>query len=189
MIDLPGFADQATDAQTCFRAVLDAMSRPGSIHQAGASLTPPAPLNRATAAVLLTLADADTLVFMDTTHEAAREWAGFHCGCPFTDAPTATLAVHDALPDLAALDTGTDEAPHASATLLLQVQALGTGTPWLLSGPGLRTPTRLLVEGLPADFAAIWAANHALFPRGIDLILCAGSQLAALPRSLTVMEG
>ena len=28
-----------------------------------------------------------------------------------------------------------------------------------------------------------------LFPRGIDLILCAGDTLAALPRSVTVREG
>jgi alpha-D-ribose 1-methylphosphonate 5-triphosphate synthase subunit PhnH len=45
------------------------------------------------------------------------------------------------------------------------------------------------VYGLPRDFAAIWQRNHALFPRGIDLILCAGNQLAALPRSVSIREG
>ena len=47
----------------------------------------------------------------------------------------------------------------------------------------------VLTGALPADFAAIWQRNHAQYPRGIDLILCAGSQLAALPRSVAVREG
>jgi len=47
-------------------------------------------------------------------------------------------------------------------------------------------PVVLEIDGLPADFAARWAANHALFPRGVDVILCAGTSVAALPRSVTV---
>jgi alpha-D-ribose 1-methylphosphonate 5-triphosphate synthase subunit PhnH len=47
----------------------------------------------------------------------------------------------------------------------------------------------LLVDGLPADFVAVWQRNHALFPRGVDLILCAGRSVAALPRSVSVSEG
>ena len=44
----------------------------------------------------------------------------------------------------------------------------------------------LEVTGLPDDFPALWAANHALFPRGADLLLCCGTTLAALPRSVRV---
>ena len=50
----------------------------------------------------------------------------------------------------------------------------------------LRTPATLDVAGLPADFAATWAENHALYPRGIDLLLTAGPALVALPRSVSV---
>jgi alpha-D-ribose 1-methylphosphonate 5-triphosphate synthase subunit PhnH len=190
MIDLPGFADPTAGAQACFRAVLDAMSRPGTVHDAGTGLTPPAPLDAATAAVLLTLADADTPVFIAAKHQAVREWAGFHCGCPFAATPAdASFVLAAELPDLGSLDAGSDEAPHASATALLQVRALGGGSAWRLDGPGLRQPASLLVDGLPGDFAAIWAANHALFPRGVDIILCAGGRLAALPRSLRITEG
>jgi alpha-D-ribose 1-methylphosphonate 5-triphosphate synthase subunit PhnH len=44
------------------------------------------------------------------------------------------------------------------------------------------------VEGLAPGFVAEWAANHARFPRGIDLILCAGDRLAAFPRTLMIQE-
>ena len=40
--------------------------------------------------------------------------------------------------------------------------------------------------GLPANFAAMWQSNHALFPRGVDLVLCAGATVTALPRSVSI---
>jgi alpha-D-ribose 1-methylphosphonate 5-triphosphate synthase subunit PhnH len=92
------------------------------------------------------------------------------------------------LPHLAAFPIGTDEAPETSATLILQVSSLTAGRPFRLTGPGLRESAILTAGGLPVDLATIWQGNHALFPCGIDLILCAGNQLAALPRSVSVQE-
>ena len=185
----PGFADPVADAQATFRAVLDAMARPGRLHRAGEALQPPSPLDRATAAVLLTLADNDTPLWLDPACTAASDWLAFHCGTPIVNDPAyAAFAVALAIPDLAALPAGSHEVPESSATLLLQVHALGRGTAWRLAGPGLREPALLSIDGLPHHFARIWRDNHALFPRGIDLVLCAGEQLAALPRSVTVEE-
>ncbi|HZF78124.1 MAG TPA: phosphonate C-P lyase system protein PhnH [Acetobacteraceae bacterium] len=48
---------------------------------------------------------------------------------------------------------------------------------------------RLLVGGLPPGFVAAWGANRARFPRGIDVILCAGDRVAALPRTVRIEEG
>jgi alpha-D-ribose 1-methylphosphonate 5-triphosphate synthase subunit PhnH len=189
-IDLPGFADPVSQAQSTFRALLDAMARPGSIHAAGAGITPPAPLHHATAAVLLTLVDGDARLHIAADCAAARDWLVFHCGtAPCDDIAAAGFVVTAAMPDLTALSDGSDEAPESSATLVLQVAALGTGPAWRLMGPGLKAPVTLRAEGLPADFAARWAANHARFPRGVDLVLCAGTMLAALPRSVSVSEG
>jgi alpha-D-ribose 1-methylphosphonate 5-triphosphate synthase subunit PhnH len=189
-IDLPGFADPVAQAQSTFRAVLDALARPGTLHEAGASLTPPAPLAASTAAVLLTLVDHDTTLHIAPDCAEAAGWLTFHCGtAPVPDPATAAFALARTLPDLASLNTGTDEAPESSTTLVLQVAALGTGPAFTLAGPGLKTPCTFRAEGLPPDFAARWAANHALFPRGVDLILCAGTTLAAIPRSITVREG
>jgi alpha-D-ribose 1-methylphosphonate 5-triphosphate synthase subunit PhnH len=189
-IDLPAFADPVSGAQMCFRAVLEGMSRPGSAHDAGAGLTPPSPLDPATAAVLLTLVDADTPIWLAPFFSAACDWISFHCGATIVlEIGQAAFAVATEMPDLATLNAGTDEGPEEAATLILQVRGLGHGTPLRLAGPGLAAPATLLVDGLPNNFTAAWAANHALFPRGIDLILCAGNTLAALPRSVRIAEG
>jgi alpha-D-ribose 1-methylphosphonate 5-triphosphate synthase subunit PhnH len=189
LISSPGFADPVADAQATFRAVLDAMARPGHVHRAGENLQPPSPLDRATAAVLLTLADNDTPLWLDPAAAAASDWLAFHCGTSIVSDPAyASFVVTLSLPDLAVLPAGSHEAPESSATLILQVRALGNGTRWRLAGPGLREPTLLAIDGLPRDFARIWRDNHALFPRGVDIVLCAGDQLSALPRSVTVEE-
>jgi len=184
----PGFADPVAGAQATFRAVLAAFSRPGSLHRAGTGLPAPAPLQPAAAALLLTLVDADTALFLHDDFAAVRDWAGFHCGAPFAPAAEAGFLLTPELPDLAGLPSGTDETPEEAATVIVQLPALGTGARYRLAGPGLAAPAEFAATGLPADFAARWAANRAGFPCGVDLILCAGDMLAALPRSVSIEE-
>ena len=186
-LTLPGFADPVVDAQACFRAVLAAMSRPGSRQRIAAALTAPAPLGTAAAAVLLTLVDGDTSLHLQPAFAEAADWVRFHCGSePIATVADAGFVLADTLPDLTTLAQGSDEAPQDSATIILQVASLTEGAHYTLRGPGLQSTATLSVSGLPADFAARWAANHALFPRGVDLILCAGDSLLALPRSLSI---
>jgi alpha-D-ribose 1-methylphosphonate 5-triphosphate synthase subunit PhnH len=188
-IELPGFGDPVGDAQATFRAVLDAMARPGKLHQVGAGLAAPAPLDNATAAVLLTLIDNETPLWVDPVADAARAWLAFHCGAAITDVVgEAAFAVALALPELTALSSGSDEAPEDSATLILQVRALGSGARYRLAGPGLREASILAVDGLPGHFVAAWRQNRVQSPRGVDVILCSGTTLTALPRSVTIEE-
>jgi alpha-D-ribose 1-methylphosphonate 5-triphosphate synthase subunit PhnH len=44
-------------------------------------------------------------------------------------------------------------------------------------------------QPLPPDFQARLAANRALFPRGVDLILVSPDAVAALPRSVALQGG
>jgi alpha-D-ribose 1-methylphosphonate 5-triphosphate synthase subunit PhnH len=188
-IALPGFADPVGEAQATFRAVLDAMARPGRLHRVGERLTAPAPLDPATAAVLLTLVDNETPLWLDATASAAGDWLAFHCGASIIAAmQSAAFAVAFSLPDLAALSAGTHETPEESTTLVLQIAALGSGAQYRLSGPGLREPALMAAGGLPTHFPTVWQRNHSLYPRGADIILCAGNTLAALPRSVSVEE-
>jgi alpha-D-ribose 1-methylphosphonate 5-triphosphate synthase subunit PhnH len=189
-VDLPGFVNPVIEAQTTFRAVLDAMARPGTIHHAGEYLAAPVPLDRATAAVLLTLVDHETPLWLDVSATPARDWLAFHCGAALVTEPSAAcFAVALSLPDLTQFPAGSHEAPEGAATVVLQVSALASGTRYRLSGPGLREPGLLSVCGLPTRFITQWQQNRSLFPRGVDIILCAGTALAALPRSVSIEEG
>jgi alpha-D-ribose 1-methylphosphonate 5-triphosphate synthase subunit PhnH len=186
-IEIPGFADPVGEAQATFRAVLDAMARPGRIYTCADGLNPPTPLGVATASVALALIDQETTLFLDATMRPAGAWLQFHAGAPIIEDHTgADFLLVSSCPDLATLRTGTDEAPQASATLILQVASLGTGVAYRLSGPGHAKPSILRATGLPDDFATLWGRNHKLFPRGVDIVLCAGNRLAALPRSIAL---
>lgn len=186
----PGFADPVLDAQASFRAILEAMSRPGRVQRMRARITPPAPLCNAAAAALLSLADADTPLWLDAG-DAVAEWLRFHCGAPVTPnlKEARFVLVCDVAPSLEMLDIGSDEDPQLGATLILQVDGLVAGDGWRLTGPGIHHEHRLRVLGAPAGFVFAWAANHALFPRGIDVLLCAGDSIVALPRSVMIAEG
>lgn len=185
----PAFTDPVFGAQDAFRALMDAMSRPGRIQRCDVLPDLPAALAPAAAAALLALADAETPVWTDATGEA-REWIAFHTGAPFVaDAARAQfLLATGAMPKLAALDAGSDETPQDSATLILQLEALAEDAGWRLTGPGIEQEHRLQATGLPADFPAQWAANRKGFPTGVDVVLCAGTRLAALPRSTRIEE-
>ena len=184
------FAEPVLDAQRCFRAVLEAMARPGRIYRVPGLAEAPAPLGAAAAAVLLTLADADTPVWLDAG-ATAETWLRFHAGCPIAAAPgkAAFVLACGTPPALAGLAQGTEEEPHRSATLVVQVAALEEGAGWRLTGPGIEHVHRLLVAGLPDRFAAEWAAQRASFPCGVDVVLCAGDSLAALPRTTALETG
>lgn len=189
----PGFADPPLAAQAVFRRLLDTMARPGTVASLEA-LPAPSPLAPAAGAIALTLCDADTAVWLDTalrTPEAIA-WLRFHTGCRVVeaseDAAFAFAADASAAP-LDRLSTGSDEFPDRSATAVLQVARLGAGVPLRLAGPGIETTTTLHVDGLPAGFVTWWRRNHAAYPRGVDVVLVAGTEVAGLPRSTAVMEG
>jgi alpha-D-ribose 1-methylphosphonate 5-triphosphate synthase subunit PhnH len=183
-----GFVDPVADSQSCFRAVLDAMARPGQVHAVSGGISAPTPLCNAAAAVLLTLADHETPLWLDPAADAARAWISFHTGAAIVPAAGATFAMALSLPDLGSFPDGTDEMPETSATVILQVASLTTGRRFVLQGPGLREPGILAIDQMPMDFITIWQRNRELYPRGIDLILCAGDRLTALPRSVAIRE-
>ena len=189
----PGCADPVLSAQSAFRAIMDATARPGSIRSIEGIASAPAPLSAGAAAVALTLLDQDTPVWLDARLAAVPQlgdWLRFHTGAPIVaDASRSAFAFVGSaaqLPQFDAFNPGTPEYPDRSTTLVLQVESFTLGSPLALSGPGIRGRQFFRAAPLPADFAERLAANRALFPRGVDLLLVCGDAVAALPRSVHV---
>lgn len=183
----PGFTS-ALDAQACFRALLSAFSTPGRVVTLPVPLTPPPGLSPACAALLLTLTDAQTKVALPEA-SPARDWLIFHTGALLVEAGQAEFCVAQARPPLAALRQGCDEAPEDGATLILDLPDFENSARRLrLSGPGLKEPVTMALP-LDAAFLAEWRAQTRTAPRGVDILLCAGAKILALPRSLQIEEG
>ncbi|WP_457106579.1 phosphonate C-P lyase system protein PhnH [Methylobacterium sp. P5_C11] len=191
----PGFADPVHDAQGTFRAVMDALARPGRVRPLATGLAPPAPLTPELAAIALALTDADTPVWLDAALAEAPEVAAylrFHTGAPLTEDPAgaafALVREPARCPPLARFAPGTPAYPDTSTTLVFALDAILKGTGLHLAGPGIRGGARMALAPLPDGFAAQLAENRADFPLGVDLILTAPGRVAGLPRSTTVTE-
>ncbi|WP_041802524.1 phosphonate C-P lyase system protein PhnH [Rhodopseudomonas palustris] len=188
--ELPaGFADKVTSAQSTFRSVMDAMARPGRICRVAAALTAPSPLMPAVAAIALTLFDHDTPIWLDAAiagHRDVGQWLKFHCSAPVVeDASVASFALIADSAQMLPLERfalGSNDYPDRSTTLILQVESFTNGPALELSGPGIRGTAELAATISP-DLVAQLACNRALFPRGVDLVLVAGSEVVALPRT------
>ncbi|QFU84837.1 phosphonate C-P lyase system protein PhnH [Natronorubrum aibiense] len=173
--------DPVRDTQQIFRALLDAMARPGTIER-----TPTTPADHA---VLATLVDHE--VSLHTEDDAVCEaFAG------------AGRLVEAALPDAdvvhiaGSTDGRVREAQHGSlkepsdgATVVYRVDSIETeptadDVAVTVSGPGVPGTRTFAIGGLPAaELEAIADAQRA-FPRGIDVVLTTEDRLAALPRSI-----
>jgi len=189
---LAGFVEPVDEAQAVFRQALDALAQPGRIHGVVGRHEVPIGMGHAMTALLLTLADSDTPLWLPAGVDAAvHHYLRFHCGCPLLDAPECAALVAApkgfAVPPLAQLAQGLPAYPDRSATLLLEVSALRAGEGVRLSGPGIATHRRLAVDGLPADFWLEWRCNQQRFPLGVDVFLTCADQLCGLPRT-TLME-
>lgn len=176
-----GFANPPIDAAQVFRAVIQAMARPGSTHVAAAPS--PDPVGAAMAAVLLCLCDHDSPVWLAPSVDKAevRDWVRFHTGAPLssrTEAQFAFGAWAEMLP-LSDFAIGSPEYPDRSATLVVEVSELGAAH--TLTGPGIKDTAHLTLP----DPDAI-KANRTLFPLGLDFLLTCGERVAGLPRAIEV---
>ena len=191
---LPGFADPTRDAQRAFRAVLDALAHPTRFFPLAGPADPPAALGPGLAAVALTLLDEDCAVWLGGTladDAEVRDWLSFHTGARRANAAAeADFVIADpaALPPLASLALGTDEAPHLSATVVLDVRGrTGHSTTgparFRAGGPGIDGTATLDAPWAADGFSAEWHRNAGMFPRGVDLLLVNDDTVAALPRT------
>jgi alpha-D-ribose 1-methylphosphonate 5-triphosphate synthase subunit PhnH len=190
----PAFRDPPKDSQRVFRTVMSAMARPGTILPLEPEFTTPAPLGASAAAVLLTLADFETPLWLDAvaaSEPAVTAFLRFHTGARLVSDPHeaafALIAEPAQAPPLAAFAQGLPDYPDRSTTVVYQVETL-TLAGWRFVGPGIKQDIAVRAEPLPANFAGQLAANRAGFPLGVDLIYAAPRAMAALPRSAQLLE-
>lgn len=190
----PGFANPVRHSQQVFRAVLEALARPTTPQRVAVGILPPVPLRATAGAVILALCDEQTPVWLDPALRAAPEvgaWIAFHTGARIVDHVGDALFVvassPSAAPRLAELAQGTDEEPHRSATLVIDAcGARGMGA-FAATGPGIQGVAEWDGAGLPNGFLSHWRENHALFPRGVDVILAAETTVRGLPRTTALI--
>ncbi|VVD98485.1 phosphonate C-P lyase system protein PhnH [Pandoraea capi] len=198
----PGFDDPVHDAQGVFRAVLDALARPGQLRSVGGRLAHCDEASIAARAILLALADATTPVWLQAPLGEVSSALRFHTGAPLLGDEAGPATAQFALltdpancPALERFAFGTAESPEHSATLIVDVPALHEGHEGdtnndalrlRLRGPGIQTHADVTVGGLTAAF---WQARAALaprFPAGLDLLIVAGDSVLGLPRTTHV---
>lgn len=188
---LPGFCDPVHDAQRTFRALLDALARPGISHTT-ASVTPPPGLTTSCAAAALTLLDLETSVWLqahcseDIKSADIKSWLLFHTGCRFTDNPQQadfaliwTVSHGLSLQDF---NWGTPEYPEASTSLLIQCPSLHGGNAITLQGPGILGEMTVDVS-LSHSFWQQWQQMTRHYPLGVDAWCFADNRVMGLPRT------
>jgi alpha-D-ribose 1-methylphosphonate 5-triphosphate synthase subunit PhnH len=187
----PGFHEPALGSQAVFRVALQALSHPGRVLDVPAVAELPRHGQSAAALLLLALLDSDCALWLSPSlaDTDAATWLRFHTGCQCISAPELArflwVAAGDAMPALRTLNRGTDEYPDQSATCVIETTGLANAgaTAWQMEGPGIAHVQPLDISGLPDAFEIQWAHNQAACPRGVDVFLTTGTQIAGLPRT------
>jgi len=191
----PGLADASLDSQRIFRRIMEATARPGLSQIILSAPQPPHGLSPAAGAALLTLADADTPLWLDPGLVAteAEAWLRFHCGCQITADPSsaafALVTDTGSMPQLSAFNQGEAKYPDRATTLIVDIIGLRGGPEVVLRGPGIEKETVISPRGLPATFWSQRVDVVSRFQFGVDLVLCAGSEILAIPRTTRTAGG
>lgn len=199
IVELPGFQDLIHNSQSTFKTLLDALSRPGSVNEITAKLTPPSKLNIACAAACLTLFDLETEVWLQPElDDEVKSWLLFHTGCRFTEvtqqADFAVIWNLDNMPDLCQFKQGTPVYPEDSTTLLITVNAIddiraSNHLPLqrqTLTGAGINKQITMPIS-LSDTFWQQWQQNHNSYPQGIDIYFFSKTQVVGLPRTSKII--
>ena len=178
-----GFAAPAVNSAVAFRGIIMAMAEPGRIMPVSGGI-PPRPMDSAAGVLALTLCDPTTPVGLMPSMDqpAIREWLTFHTGAPIIAPGEAEFVFgrFDEMADFTVFRQGTSEYPDRSATLVAAVASLENSGA-VLRGPGIKESRALNLPDVTP-----FQANAALYPLGVDVVMVAGGDLVAIPRSTRV---
>ncbi|MGI9524648.1 MAG: phosphonate C-P lyase system protein PhnH [Hyphomicrobiaceae bacterium] len=190
-----GFADPVVQMQSTFRSIMSALATPGRLMELSSLPIAPTALPPAMTAIVLTLADYETPIWLSrnlASDASVVSFLAFRTGAPVTDdTKSAAFAIAtglEALPSLDQFSQGSQEYPDRSATIVLEMKSLAEGPPISLEGPGIKDRATVRATPLPIEFWNEVTRNRERFPCGVDLILTCGNALVGLPRSIKVIE-
>jgi alpha-D-ribose 1-methylphosphonate 5-triphosphate synthase subunit PhnH len=174
------------ESHRIFRAVLDALSRPGIPAQ-----IPDNPLPRVLLPVMA-LADLEAPVAVIEEGGEYAELVRTVTGAAIVEPTRARIVgVTRCLSEgeLTTLCRGTILAPEAGALTFLTVPDLESGPRWTLTGPGIDGRQTVRISGLPADFLAARRILVGGFPTGVDFVFVTpDGRAVGLPRTTHVIE-
>jgi alpha-D-ribose 1-methylphosphonate 5-triphosphate synthase subunit PhnH len=189
---LAAFADPVFDSQRNFRVLLQAMARPAVPRELPNLPPAPAPIIPAAMAILLTLCDATTSVWLQQPNAEIMRHLRFHAGTRLVDDPReadfALITDPASMPPLDIFAQGEMRYPDRSASLIVQVPGVHEDTGMHFAGPGIRETAQLAIDGLPPHFWQQRTAQAARLPLGIDLFFVAAQRVVALPRTTRLLE-
>jgi alpha-D-ribose 1-methylphosphonate 5-triphosphate synthase subunit PhnH len=190
-IDSFATALHPADSQQVFRAVLEALARPGTV-----LALPDGPLRTLAPAVIPVFALADLGTGVCVLERADDRW-----GDTVTTATSAPLWPAELARLIAAVRPvtegevrsfcrGSAAAPEDGALVSLAIADLDGGDRrWRLSGPGIADTASLAPRGLPASFVTARAEAVTGYPAGIDVLLVTDDgRVVGLPRTTTITE-
>lgn len=176
-----------TDTQNeIFQSLMQAMSRPGSIHSLESRLGK----SNTVTAVLATLSDAQVTACNHDSLINDEDWSLSQCQTVSSD--TADYIVCDgSLPCSINPNQGSLVSPELSGTVIVSVKKLANeltetsqdDRPWRLSGPGVDGEIDVAVSGLDRSWIQQRENWNSEFPLGVDLIVVSETSVLALPRT------
>ncbi|PMJ90753.1 phosphonate C-P lyase system protein PhnH [Vibrio sp. 10N.261.55.A7] len=193
----PAFQDAVHDSQQCFRLLLKAMSEPGTIVTLdrcdgfGSMMS-------ASAQTLLSMSDNVTPIWLSPSFlqdRAISENIKFHVSVPIVESLEQASFAAFSLQDLDSQDwcslpfnTGNEEYPDSSTTVIIELDSLAGGAALELSGPGIESHKTAYLNGAPNALITflMHRQDQMAFPLGIDVIFVADQQVMCLPRTTKV---
>jgi len=180
----------ADQEQRAFRALLDAMSRPGTIHELPEARATDGAWGSALV-VMQCLLDHEVTFAVEADDRSVHEQILRRTGARSDVLAAAGYVFADAAHALEVIEMASEgylEEPERSATVVVRVDAIGSGSlRAVLSGPGIETVQSLAIEGLDASALHALIERNALYPTGIDIVLVdPQGRVACLPRSTRI---
>lgn len=178
--------EQIVQGHATFRVLLQAMSRPGTIHGLPEVL-PVQPVFQLLDAII------DNEVRVACLGQSGQEFDAFlarHTGCCICRPEEADFVVVSGGSSsgmITRAQRGRVDYPHEGATCIYLVEALFPGRTVTLTGPGILETILLGIDGLALGELALIRETNREYPLGVDVILLdSKGQCACIPRSTTI---